>query len=360
MKSSVQEILLMLVRAALTGEVRDLPCLSVPWDELMEVANEQGVLALMYDGYGVYAKSGTLQMSLVDKTNLYGNVKIAERRYETQERLVEKLARLYNENGLRMMVLKGYGLSRLYPVTNHRQCSDVDIYLYGDQQRGDQLIEERWGIKVSNEHHHHTEFVVDGVLVENHYDFINVHAHSSSPKIERELKALAEKEDGEEFQIGDTIVYGMPPTLGVIFMLRHTAQHFAAMHVEIRHLVDWLLFTGKYRDQVDWELVNRVATENGLVRFMEAFDKLAHSLVEDVELNDIENRIMGDIWEPWCRDGGPTEGFWRVWWFKGNRWWNNRWKNRLVYKESLADQVWTLIKSRFVKRGGKEMKRRRD
>lgn len=351
MKSSVQEILLMLVRGALTGEVKDLPCLSVPWYEVMEVANEQGMLTLMYDGFCTYAKQNKVEITLKEKTDLYGNVKIAERLYEEQKRVVAKLAGFYAEHGIRMMVLKGYGLSLLYPTANHRQCSDVDIYLYGDREKADRLIEEEWRVKVLNEHHHHTEFTLDGVFVENHYDFINVHAHSSSPEIEKVLKGLAEKEEGEEFRIGESTVYGMPPTLGVIFMLRHTAQHFAAMHVEIRHLVDWLLFTKRYGDKVDWNLVNSVVEKFGLRLFMESFSRLAHSLVEEVELSDVDKKIMEDIWEPLYRGDGPTEGFFSIWLFKWKRWWGNRWKNKLVYKESLIDQVWTLMRSRVVKTG---------
>ncbi len=347
--NSTQDILLLLLRGALTGEVRSLPCSLVPWNELMELANEQGVLAIMYDGFCAYAKAGDVQMSLKEKTDLYGNVKIIERTYDVQMRILEKLSRLYSDHNIPTMVLKGYGLSMLYPVPNHRQCSDVDIYLFGHHAEADRLVEEKWGIKVSTEHHHHTEFVMDGVLVENHYDFINVHAHSSSPRIEKELKKIVKMEDGEVMLIGNERVFAMPPTLGALFLIRHTAQHFAAKHVELRHLIDWLLFTKAYKHNIDWSLVNRVAMENGFKRFMDAFDRLSYSLIEDTTLNDIEKQIMDDIWNPRFRDDGPTQGFFKIWSFKARRWWGNRWKNRLVYKESLLDQVWTLLKSRFVK-----------
>lgn len=61
-----------------------------------------------------------------------------------------------------MMVLKGYGLSKNYPVPNHRPCGDMDIYLFGDQEKADKLIAEELGIKIDNSHHHHTVFQFQG------------------------------------------------------------------------------------------------------------------------------------------------------------------------------------------------------
>ncbi|MDO4462828.1 MAG: nucleotidyltransferase family protein [Bacteroidia bacterium] len=345
---TTRQAILALLRAALTNTVSPLPA-SLHWDDIMEVANEQGVLAMVYDGYCAYAKESAVEISLKDKANLYGNVKKIELAYDRQKRVVERLARLYGEHGIRMMVLKGYGLSTLYPVPNHRQCSDVDIFLYGRYDDGDALVEQEWKIPVSREHHHHTRFVVDGILVENHFDFVNVHAHASGASMERELKSLVEREDGEEILIDGVVVYGMPPTLGALFLLRHTAQHFAARHIELRHLIDWLLFARKNYAKIDWGIVDRVAQEMGLKSFLEALDNLAKSLVEDVELSDIEQRIMLDIWAPKYKDCDDIEIGIKSWYYKALRWWGNRWKNRLVYKESLLNQAWTLVTSRFIK-----------
>ena len=50
-------------------------------------------------------------------------------------------------------------------------------------------------IKIDNSHHHHTVFHFEGQLFENHYDFVNVHAHPSSKVVEARLKELAYQGD---------------------------------------------------------------------------------------------------------------------------------------------------------------------
>lgn len=41
------------------------------------------------------------------------------------------------------------------------------------------------GIKIDNEHHHHTVFHVDGFMVENHCDIIDVHYGHKNKEIDR-------------------------------------------------------------------------------------------------------------------------------------------------------------------------------
>lgn len=43
-------------------------------------------------------------------------------------------------------------------------------------------------IEIDRGHHHHTVFYWKDFMVENHYDFVNVRAHSSSRELEPILK----------------------------------------------------------------------------------------------------------------------------------------------------------------------------
>ncbi len=86
-----------------------------------------------------------------------------------------------------MMVFKSFSCSLDCPKPNHRPCGDIDIWLFGDQKKADELIKEK-GSKVDNSHHHHTVFYWNGFMVEN---FVNVHAHQSSKELEVYLSNLA-------------------------------------------------------------------------------------------------------------------------------------------------------------------------
>lgn len=319
------------------------------WERVVSLAAEQYVLPIVYDAVvGSNELRGALPLSI--KTQVYGSVRSAEQRYEKHCRVLEKLASFYASHGIRMMVLKGIGLSALYPVPNHRQCGDIDIYLYGEQKRADELLEKEWNVTVDRSHHHHTVFTIDGVMIENHYDFVNVWAHSSSGDIERELKELASSERSETMKMGEADIYTMPPTLGLIFLLRHTAQHFAAHHVELRQLVDWYLFVKRNDALIDWDRVRRVAERAGMGEFLVIWNRLSRWLVTgEGELSKTDKRVLDDMLHPAYRGHGPKSGWLRIWLFKWKRWWANRWKNRLVYsKESLFTQVWWLLRSHAV------------
>lgn len=78
-----------------------------------------------------------------------------------------------------MMLLKGYGLSKYWPIPNHRPTGDIDIYLMYLNSEGkeksrpawecaDKLMTEKFGILVDNSHHHHSVFTYKGIMVENH------------------------------------------------------------------------------------------------------------------------------------------------------------------------------------------------
>ena len=136
-------------------------------------------------------------LSKADQIRWMVTVEQVERKYEHQKSVIAKLAKFFAQHGIKMMILKGYGLSLNYPVPNHRQCSDIDIWLleekcaedgsverYGVQQKADKLLHEHYNIPIDEGKHHHTVFYIDGVMVENHYDFLYIHAHRSNRIIE--------------------------------------------------------------------------------------------------------------------------------------------------------------------------------
>ena len=109
-----------------------------------------------------------------------GQVVCLERLYETYRRAIDALSFFYQQNDIKMMLLKGYGLSLYWPKPKHRPAEDMDIYLGHCWQEADRLVSERLGIKVDDGHEHHTCFTFQGVSVENHYDIVNTKVNESS------------------------------------------------------------------------------------------------------------------------------------------------------------------------------------
>lgn len=149
------------------------------------------------------------------------------------------------------MILKGYACSLKWPKPEHRPCGDIDIWLFGKQKKADELIAKEKGIKVDTSHHHHTVFFWRDFMVENHYDFVNVHGLKSSAQLEKIFKALGE--DNSHFvDVYGEKVYLPSPNLHAIFLIRHMVSHFAAAEITLRQVLDWGFFVEKHTKEIDW------------------------------------------------------------------------------------------------------------
>ena len=262
----------------------------VDYAALHSVAIKQGVVAIAWDKVLRAIAAGEIeaeqQPSRAVKMQWALAVEQVERRYSKQAQVIEKLARFFAEHDIKMMILKGYGLSLNYPVPNHRQCSDVDIWLFEEvqkpdgsitkrsaQQRADNLLREHFNIEIDEEKHHHTVFYVDGVMVENHYDFLNIHSHHSNRIIEQRLQQLTQQPMAQ-VAVGEATVYLPSADFHALFMLRHSASHFAAEKIALRHLLDWRYFVEKEHGQIDWTALKQIATETNMHRFLDCVNAI--------------------------------------------------------------------------------------
>ena len=342
------QTLLLLLRTALTPEQRPTEGITSPvaWHEVYRLSQAQGVAAIAWDGLQRLMSEGMVakEYAIERQTKLQWALTTdnTEKRYNKQAKSIAQLALMYGEDGIKMMILKGYGLSKCYPCPEHRSCSDIDIWLFGNQERGDKLLRERHNITIDEDKHHHTTFKLNGILVENHYDFLNIHSHHSSREIEQHLKATAH--DAVEIDVEGSIAFIPNANCHALFLLRHAAAHFAAVEIVLRHITDWGLFVRHYHNDIDWTWLRTICREQKMERFLDVMNALACNLCDiDISLmpnttrdKALEQRVLNDILSPEFRATKPTRGLGRIVIFKLRRWWANRWKHRLVYREGLV------------------------
>ena len=310
------------------------------WREIYDLSSVQGVLAQAWDGMQLLPEAMRPPRAL--RLQWAVNVERIEKVYRRQERAIARLAAFYREHAIPMMLLKGYGLSLFYPVPEHRPCGDIDIWLFGRQPEADKLVAREWGVPVDVHKEHHTTFDVDGIMVENHYDFVNKETHASNARLERLFKQYA-AQPGESVAVAGVAVYLPSEQLNALFLLRHAAVHFAAINIGLRHVLDWCVFVAHCHDRIDWPALYAVARETRMVGFLNCLNALcvdclgleAPSLPDFERDAELEKRVLDEILSP-AFSGEQPEGLLRVVRFKIRRWWANRWKHRLVFDEGLA------------------------
>jgi len=345
MKNTATNGLFALLRAALHRKMEDTALFArydeACWGEIYRRSSVQGVLAVVWDGLQMLP--GELRPPRALLLEWAFNVEQIEKRYRRHEAAVTRLAAFYHRHGFPMMLLKGYGLSLSYPVPSHRPFGDIDIWLYGRQPEADRVVARELGLRIDEDKEHHTTFLFDGIVVENHYDLVNNETHSSNRRIEQPLKRFA-AQPGESVELGGVPV-GLPSVpFNALFLLRHAAVHFAAVNIGLRHVLDWYVFIERNAGKIGWEELYALAREANMDRFLGCLNAIC---VEDLGLDPsllppftvdpkLKERVLNEILSPEFSAPKPT-GLLPNMWFKTRRWWANRWKHRIVYDEGLAE-----------------------
>jgi hypothetical protein len=308
------------------------------WECIFASSCPHHLTALLYDAVREVVPAGRVPRETLLKFGVVTDR--IETDYARKRRVVAELARFYKAHGMTMMLLKGIGLGAYYPVPSHRSSSDVDIFLYGATRRADRLMARELGIAVSDDVHHHTTFKYKGVLVENHYDFVNTHDHRSARRLEEVLKRLAAVPGRSAEVEGETVL--LPSAdFNALFLMRHMAAHYAAERVSLRHLCDWMLFLVHEHAGIDFVKMEEYYRRFNLHRFANAVNGI---LVERFRMDpallppfererELEERIFNDIVSPEFRMKRPASGTVRILGWKMRRFAANRWKHEIVYNE---------------------------
>ena len=356
------QVIISFIKASM-GNLAEIPSSPVVVsDDFTETAYQQCVAAICAEGLQKLLEAG-VSVEYPDKLTLVSMTFQQEQTFLQQEQRMTELSELYRKHGYRMMVLKGWGLSRNYPVPQHRPSSDLDIYLFGKQQEADAMLEQEYGIEIDNGHHHHTVFNYKGLSVENHYDFINVHSHRSSKKIEARLKKLAEQEqDVVRLENGVEIIVPSAE-LDALFTLKHMAVEFAANGMMVRNILDWGLLVRAKHEQIDWKAFWAYAKEVNLHQFLYAVDRIcidsfafeeARFHLEDYPADGMKpslelfERVLNDCFVMTGKANRP-KGVLRYVVSRYRNWRENEWKHRLVYPDSLLSTFLYQMMSHLMK-----------
>ena len=204
------------------------------WRELYTAASSQGVSALVWDG--IRRLPPESQPSRELRLRWAYNVERIEHRYGQQRRRAAELAAAYAEAGIRTVVLKGFAVSRLYPVPEHRPCGDLDCFLCGDYERGNRVAEQV-GAEVKRDFYKHSHIVFRGLTVENHRFCTAVRGSRRAKRFERHLQRLLV--EGPLSCIPETALLVPPPDFNALFLAKHALSHFLTEGISLRHLCDW-------------------------------------------------------------------------------------------------------------------------
>lgn len=247
--------------AAPVSDTADTAVTPGSWERIYRMAADHGLSAVVWDGIRRLPTAEPPPRETRIRWAL--SAEKLEERYRHQQQTASKLAARFSEEGLRMLLLKGLGLSRDYPIPEHRECGDIDIYLYGQSDKGDRILHEI-GAHLYFDVPKHSEYVWDGVLIENHRTILNVRRNRTERELNALLVRLLEKDGTHGLAPG---IQTPPATFNAIFLIRHAAVHFQKEGIVLRHLCDWACFLTRHWDEIDHALFRTAMEDYRMDRF---------------------------------------------------------------------------------------------
>ena len=299
-------IFLKLVRMGLgIGETIPLPP-NIDWSQIKAIAERQGLSSIILDGIVSYYTGCTDSagaLPLRQKLEWIGEVVQNEAIQKEQQKTAEQIAELFNQKGIRTYVLKGAVVAECYPITLHRLSADFDCFLLAEidetdvWELGNQLIEKA-GYQVDKNFYKNCTFHLPNLTVENHRFMVPFRGNERLRRLEVMLQSILKSDKGED-RFADTSLCRPPVMVTALFLIEHAYSHFLHEGLTWKMVLDWMLFSRKHKDEIDWNTLNELINEFGFRKFYDSYFRLGQYLlgeINETSLTNLDKRMLKDVW----------------------------------------------------------------
>lgn len=330
---------------------------SVNWREIFSRARILGVFAIVFDSFKKLSETVRLD---VDDTTLFNAAaysKSVEAKYsELQDRLLE-VNSAFGDKNIRLFTFKGFQLSSMYPVPEHREFGDVDIWEDCDYAFSEDLLHRLCNSSASEDRDH----LYKGCKIENHQIFTGIkpivtELITSRRDAKLRVNSILEdliRSESQTITVKGKNLFAPSATFNFIYLTVHSAAHFEKV-LSLRHLTDWACFLYACKGRYDLGVVDFAFEGSSCSTMAKLFTQIAVDYlglpkefapegyygVSDSTLCD---RIMQDVMNPFppLPEGSSfsTKVLWHLKRLKAGHW-----KTALVSGESLFYTVlrWAL------------------
>ena len=335
-----------LVRLGVGTKALNQVCLpiSLDWNGLRALATKQGLLAIVLDGLEQLPVNQKPSKSVL--LQWIGEVLQDENIFAAQYKTAVEMASVFHHNDISTYVLKGMVIAECYPTPSHRRSSDMDCFLLPSDSCADNVWEkgnglmEQQGYIVDRSYYKNSTFYLPNLAVENHQYMTPFRGNPRMKRFELLLQAMIKEDDGENCFEG-THLNRPPVMMSALFLIEHAYTHFLHEGLTWRHILDWMMYSRKYKDGIDWLLFNKRIDEFGFRRFYDSYIRLGEYLLgekEENELGEADKLMLADVWAP--LDLHETHlGIKGKLALAGNTW-RARWKYRYFSEISMLHMLW--------------------
>lgn len=258
MNSTEKDIYLELIRAALWERPVDMAVFRGKWrwSVLLEAFKKHDLLGVVANV--VILLPEEVKPSVVEMGQVYNYLgSLIQSHRQLNKRLAEVMPKL-EAVGCQPLLLKGQGLSSLYPKTCVRACGDLDIYV-GDEKMAEAkaVVNEMASpeeVEAAKEHdiERHYQIIINDIVYEIHPSV----GEAGNKCYEKEYESLANQylelfgyeQVSLPISADDNIeVKVLPLAFNVWYVFNHLVDHLCDAGVGLRQFCDWMMVVRKFR-----------------------------------------------------------------------------------------------------------------
>lgn len=284
-QNRIETIMFALLKAALhQKEVTDVcwtAVTEVEWTQCYKLSALHGVMALAWDGMQYLPTGCSIPRSLKITWGLA--VQSYEQKYERYCKTATELSAFYTTHQIGMVQLKGVGFSSYYPIPEHREGGDIDIYTWSmnpnlrSNQEANTLADElmaKQEIKVDAKYSDkHSNFRYKGIPVENHKMFLDRGSIPIAGQMDDLLHTIVNPETTTLCR-GKYQIHIPSKEFNALFIPFHAAQHYVN-GIRVHHLFDWACILKRH----GWCVPPQV-TDERLLDFICALTQICNELLD--------------------------------------------------------------------------------
>lgn len=187
--------------------------------------------------------------------------------------LSSRVTALLEKEGIKPVTLKGYAISRFYPVPEFRKTTDVDLFLCGDKDFKDaeRVLCEN-GFRFSKEQHanHHS------VLISGKSEKVELHVSWADDFKDKRLNKYLEVLQKESMahlkpiDCDEGFIYVYDTAYQAFYLIIHMFQHFVGGGFGLRNLCDWVVLWENCDDENARKDFINIIQNSGIEKFSKA------------------------------------------------------------------------------------------
>ena len=248
---------------------------NISWQEVIPLAREHKISLIALDGLVRYGYDMT-RIPQSWKEELMA----AERGLAHYMNVLTFMCQMFANAGLKVVLLKGYGLSLNYPIPSHRGVGDIDFILVdadGNQAStlGDELLRQSPSFVDDTSVFaidHHTHYIFKGVVIENHH---LLYHSCNGTEGEQQLIDMMQRmvvKDYAPMSGLEGLAYMPSPNMHLMFQVLHTYHHFAGGNPTLRQVCDYCMFVQRHHNEIDWQMVEQTMREADYFSFYQGLN----------------------------------------------------------------------------------------